>query len=611
MYLNLKDNEHAWVVDIESDDLDATVIWVACFKNVCTGEELTLTDYNEIREFINGEIEKGGYFIAHNGIWFDFRVLNRIVGSRLPISRMVDTFVLSMLYNPSLPNGHSLDAWGQRLRLPKGDFSDFSRLTDEMIMYCKQDVLITYTLYLRLTERMRNEGFTDFGCEIEHYAWNIVVEQRKAGFHFNYERARELFTQLRGIETDLRNQIYETWPPVLKLIKVYKQAYKADGSETVVYQNHRAKYPHVHVEPDGTYGVYDYVEFNLGSPMQRIEKLTEAGWVPTTFTKKTAKGGGGNPQVDEDSLLAFADKADNEGARLLAKWITINGRANMIGTWMDAYNHKTGAIHGSIFFASTLRYRHSNPNTANIPAVRFGDSGPLLGDDGAFTYEARDLWCTRDPDTRSLVGVDAKGIQLRVLANYLNNPEFTTQLLSGDPHEYNRQLAGIRTRPQAKTFIYAFLLGAGDAKVGTIIGGSTKDGKEVKNRFITNFPGLSQLLDRLKGEKKRTGRIVLCDGTPVLVPSDHMVLGYLLQGDESRIMKMAKRLVNDKIRKEKLDVIWVGDIHDEWQCDVHNDHVERFIKICEWAFKTSGEKFNYNIPIECDAKVGKTWAETH
>jgi DNA polymerase-1 len=597
--------EKYWAVDIESDDLKATVVWCMVAKNMGTKEVVSLIGHQEIMDFIVSRQAEGCYFIAHNGLKFDFPVSNRLCGTRIPLSRMIDSMILSMVYNPSLPGGHSLEAWALRVGLKKGDHKEFRYFSDEMLAYCKDDVEILYTMFLRLTERMRNEKFTNKGLEIEHKAWNIIRKQQNNGFNFNIDEARKLFSYLRGLEQDIRRSILEIWPPTLEVVGEYKQAYKRDGTHTLGYEAHAKRFPKLEIGPDGCYKAYDWVEFNLGSPKQRVEKLLSAGWIPDEFTPK------GSPKVDEESLLRFAKESDNDGARLLAKWITINGRANMIGTWIDSYNEETGKIHGTLWLANTLRYRHSGPNTANIPAVRVGPQGPLLGDEGSFTYEARNLWTTSSLSSRTLVGVDAKGIQLRVLAHYLNNPEFTKQLLEGDPHEYNRQLAGIGTRADAKTFIYAFLLGAGDAKVGQIIRGTTKDGKATKERFINNFPGLGSLLDKLKKQRKRTGRIILCDGTPVLVGSDHMVLGYLLQGDESRIMKQAKILVDQEIVKRKLDVLWCGDIHDEWQCDVLTGHVDEFISICEWAFKTAGEMFNYGIPIECDAKKGKTWAETH
>ncbi len=602
--------EKYWAVDIETDDLDATVIHVMCAKNMGNGDSQSLTTSEEIRTFVASELEKGCYFVAHNGLKFDFPVLNRLAGTRIPISRMIDSMLLSMIYNPSLPQGHSLDSWATRVGLEKGNFKEFRYYSEAMLHYCQQDVEILYRMFLRLTERMRNEQFTNQGLEIEHRAWNIIRKQQSNGFSFNVVEARKLFTYLRGLEGDIRKSIYDFWPPTLQCVAVYKNAYRKDGTHTKGFEEHKARFPKLATRQDGSYEAHDWVEFNLGSASQRVERLLELGWQPVEKTKS-----GNSWKVTEKgelipSLVAFLEETPHEGARLLANWLTINNRATMVGTWLDAYNEKTGCIHGTLWLANTLRYRHSGPNTANIPAVRVSKTGPIKGDEGAYTYEARDLWTVRSSG-RTLVGVDAKGIQLRVLAHYLNNPEFTKQLLEGDPHEYNRQLAGIGTRADAKTFIYAFLLGAGDAKVGQIVKGTTRDGKKTKERFISNFPGLGALLERLKRERKRSGRIKLIDGTPLLVGSDHILLGYLLQGDESRIMKQAKILVDQEIIKRKLDVLWCGDIHDEWQCDVLNEHVDEFIDICSWAFKTAGEMFNYNIPIECDAKKGKTWAETH
>ena len=155
-------------------------------------------------------------------------------------------------------------------------------------------------------------------------------------------------------------------------------------------------------------------------------------------------------------------------------------------------------------------------------------------------------------------------------------------------------------------------MGAGDEKVGQIIGGSPRDGKEVKQRFIANFPGLSELLQRLGQEVDRRGRIVPCDGTPIIVTQPHTRLGYLLQGDESRIMKRAAILTDREVRRRGLDVLKVCDVHDEFQNDVLLSHVEEFKdEVCPLAFASSGKFFNYRVPIECSSKVGLTWSMTH
>jgi DNA polymerase-1 len=560
-------------------------------------------------------------------------MLNRHWGTKVGISRIVDTYVLSQLYNPSYTGGHSLEAWGSRLGHEKTEHEDFSCLTQEMLEYCANDTALTAILFRRLTQRMRQYSFTECGAEIEHLAWNVIQnKQRKNGFPFDEKRALELFTTLRKREEELRKEIHELWPPQLLAIGEYQRPYKKDGSRSANLSRHLEQYPKVEISADGTsYTAYDWVEFNLGSPKQRVDKLLELGWQPTQFTKRTVKGGGGNPKVDEDSLTAFAESSGRNEIRSLAKWIVVNSRANnMVATWLDAYRPETKAIHGRLFIASTLRYRHAHPNSANIPAVRTkkgeNDEDQILyGEDGFWTYEARDLWTCGNPDTHSLVGIDGTGIQNRCLIHHLIATvgedavsEFKELALRGDIHKHNIRVLGLANKAAAKKFYYTLMMGgqgkrlaADQAQFGTKM--TPEEGTRLRDQMIASMPGFSELTRRLEEQLRQTGRITLCDGTPILVSSPHMVIPYLLQGDESRLMKKAMILVDQEVRKAGLqnDILKVADIHDEWQYTVRNEYVDTFIGLALPCFPRAGESFSYNILIEGDAKVGKTWAETH
>ena len=601
--------ELIWAYDIEGDGLPSNQVWCMVAVNAASKDVVRLLA-PDIPDWIAERKAEGCKFVAHNGIGYDAPTLNRLLKTSLTISDLIDTMLMSMMFNPSLKNGHSLESWGERLKYPKTDFKDFSKLTPEMLDYCENDAQLCLKIYLALRKKMLALGFTNRGLDIEHRSWQLIQRQTADGYAFNLPEAHILYAKLRKIENDLQEEIYKFWPPELLPVRTFAKAKKKDGTYSASFERHTEEYPKIVENADGSYTAWDYVAFNIGSPNQRTERLLELGWKPREFTEK------GSPQPTRKgqlspSLQEFVANSGKDEVKLIAQWIEINSRANMINTWMEAYNHDTKCIHGTLWLANTLRYRHSNPNTANIPAVRLDGPNVLRGADGVYTYEARNLWTVRSDD-RVLVGVDAKGIQLRVLAHYLNNPKFTEAVLEGDPHTYNQEIGGFRTRADAKTFIYAFLLGAGDAKVGEIIGGSTRDGRDVKTRFIGNFPGLSDLLDDLERQVERTGRIRLCDGTPLSVTAPHTRLGYLLQGDESRIMKQASIYRDQELRRRKLDVIKVGDIHDEWQNDAYKPHAEEFAyDLCPAVFKRSGESFGYRLPIECDAKIGLTWAETH
>jgi hypothetical protein len=585
-----------------------------------TKEEHKLVGHEAIKEFIDGHPD--AIWIAHNGIEFDFPTCCRLLKVYIPVTRQVDTFVLSMLYMPTLEGGHSLDAWAKRVGMEKRDFNDWTHYSEEMGEYCLWDTRICAEVFLRLSQRMREVGFTEVGCSIEHRAWAIIRQQRRNGFAFDVKRAGILFAEIRAKQDELKEKIYVRFPPVLTCIREYGTAYKRDGSFTANYLKHKERYPKLELTGSGGYRVFDWVDFNLGSPAQRVEKLTALGWQPREFTPITPKGGGGNPKATDGgelvpSLLEFVEESGIEEVRLIAQWMALEGRANAIGNWIELYNDKTGCIHGNLWLASSLRYRHDKPNTANIPSVRVDDDDhPIRGIDGYYTYEARDLWTHRGRrGARKLVGVDGKAMQMRNLAHWLNDDDFTAAVLAKDPHSVNRDNWGLSPdnagRRLAKTLYYAIVMGAGDARVASEAKISLKEAKSAKKLVFDKVPGFPKLLKQLRDEFDRTGRITLIDGSKVAMKSAHTAIPYLLQGDESRIMKLAAIYIQQGIEKESLDVLKVGDIHDEHQYDCYVPHIPRFIELCKECFKRAGEFFKYRVPMDCDAKVGETWAETH
>lgn len=624
-YLNYDDK--TWVCDIETDGLNATLVWVVCCENMVTGEEVTLIGRDDIYAWFDGKRREGCIFVFHNGLHFDGPVLNALVDTTLSVACIKDTMVISMLYNPSLPGGHSLDAWGERLKFPKIQHDDWGHLSQAMIDRCIGDVKLTKKLYEWQCRKMQSIGFSERSIHLEHQTWALIRQQKLNGFYFDIDRAGPFYKELMITGWSLREELALFFPPTLQLIHTYKMARKADGEFGKGYLSHRDIFEKLVLLEDGGYEAWGYVDFDPASPTDRVAKLLALGWVPLEFTKPSKTHPNGQPQPTRKgklspSLVAFVeDQVEDTGVKTLADWLTVNSRAAMIKTWMNSYNPETHCIHGTLWLANTLRYKHSGPNTANAPAVKEGEEKdengtvvkkwPLMGKDGGWAYESRDLWTTRDNQNRRLVGVDAKGIQLRVLANYLNDPDFTEAILSEDPHAANARMMDLPGRGLAKTITYAIIMGAGDARIALEARIPLRDAKDNKKKFFDKVPGLRELISRLKAERKRTGRITLCDGSRILCEQDHTVIPFLLQGDESRIMRKAKVIINQMVRKQGVDALIVGDIHDELQCDVAKGDVEVFQQICNTAFKEAGVFFNYKLPIGCDSKVGLTWSQTH
>lgn len=610
MYLDYDDSY--WIIDIEGDGLPSNVVWCMCYENAITEEKGHLTSYEEIRDWFSSR--PTAKFVGHHILGFDAPTLNRLVGCSIRVSNLVDTLILATLYNPALSGGHSLGAWGQRFGQSKIEFSDWGRLSDAMIEYCYKDVAITKMLFKRLVAVLNKIGFSEKSCEIQHKFMHVLDKQKRNGFYFDQPRALQLYTHIREREKELQGEIYHVFPPQLQLVKSFKRAYKATGEPTSQFERHSSQFPDVRVRDTGEYDAYDYVSFNLGSPNQRVQKLLELGWKPEEFTPKTPKGGGGNPKVTEKgelvpSLQRFLETHDIPEVHMIAKWIAFNGRGNMLGTWLDAFNPDTHCIHGNLQVAQTLRLRHDKPNTANIPAVRTDKEGNVIyGEEGYYTYEARDVWIARPG--RRLVGTDAKALEYRMLAHHVNNREFTEVVLERDVHSFTQEMAGLPTRGNGKTLNFAVIYGSGDAKTGKIIGGTAKDGAAIKAKLFANVPGLGEAIQEAKSEFK-AGRVVLVDGSKIVCPAEHAAFNYKLQGGGARVMAQGAIFLEKYIKEKGLDSLKVGDIHDEWQYDVDPKDTKEHAKWANQALKDAGEELNLNIPMEGESKEGRTWAETH
>lgn len=448
MYLNHKDLSKYWVLDIEADDLKATRIWVVVAINAATGETVSFLDREQFTRFVDAH-RNDCYWVGHNAISFDIPTLNRLWGTRIALDRVVDTLVLSYLYNPRMPGGHSLAAWGDRFKFPKGDHSDWSQYSEAMHKYCEQDVRLTLRTFLALTERMRKKGFSEKSCKIEHDIRVVVDKQERNGFWFDIQGADELLERVRAEQEGLAAPIRELFPPVLVSAGTYPYRLKQDGEPYASFERHLAKYPKLVLSPDqSSYEVFEWQEFNIGSPKQRLEKLLSIGFKPTKKTKS------GNPSVDEDSLVEFANsKKGVPQAQAIADWLVLFGRGNMLQTWLNAVDRDTHCIHGKVFTcgAGSRRMTHSSPNTANIPKakakVKYG-------------RECRALWRTRDPERRRLVGYDASGLEMRMFGHYLNDPVAAELYINGDPHAVNTANLGLPPEDRdliVKNVFYAFL----------------------------------------------------------------------------------------------------------------------------------------------------------
>jgi DNA polymerase I-like protein with 3'-5' exonuclease and polymerase domains len=519
----------------------------------------TFVQPSTLQDFINN-CES---IVTHNGIFFDFPVLKKVWGITVKKSQIIDTLVLSRLYNPSIEDGHSLAAWGQRLGFAKGDFTDFDGgLTQEMIDYCIQDTKVTAELYKHLTQEMEND-FSKESIKLEHQVAIIIAEQERNGFKLNEASALSLLAELKTKLDFIQTAMQELFPPRVESGRTHKTSGKP---------------------------LKDIVEpFNPGSRQQIAERLQEKGWKPKKRTEK------GSVIVDEEVLASL----DYPEAKALAEYMMLQKRIAQITSWLDAVG-KDGRVHGRVITngAVTGRMTHMSPNMAQVP-----NSGSPYG------HECRDLWTVEKG--YKLVGIDASGLELRMLAHYMNDNEYTNEVVSGDIHTANQTAAGLQTRNQAKTFIYAFLYGAGSAKIGQIVGGSAKEGQKLIDSFLQNTPKLKRLREKVARIYAQKGWLPGLDGRKLLVRAEHSALNTLLQGAGAIVMKQAVVILHNKLRKAKIDFKMVANVHDEWQIEVAENHAEEVGIIGRKAIKEAGIVLDMRCPLDGEHKVGNSWKETH
>jgi DNA polymerase I-like protein with 3'-5' exonuclease and polymerase domains len=197
-----------------------------------------------------------------------------------------------------------------------------------------------------------------------------------------------------------------------------------------------------------------------------------------------------------------------------------------------------------------------------------------------------------------------------MLAHYMNDDKYTNEILNGDIHSANQKSAGLQTRDQAKTFIYAFLYGAGDVKIGEVAGGGAKRGRHLKKNFLDNTPALKQLREKVS-ESSGKGWVTGLDGRKLHIRSQHSALNTLLQSAGAVIMKKALVLLDSYARQYDLDYKFVLNVHDEFQCEVREDQADFFGGLAVGAIIQAGKSFKLNCPLDGEYKVGETWQQTH
>lgn len=203
-------------------------LYCVVIRNVDTDQVFYAVGKDITKAWLKTTLADATEIILHNGIKFDlialklFGVLDYEVGylgkeDKLfgkPV-KIVDTLVRSRLLNPDRYGGHSLKAWGLSLGEHKGDYTDFSCYTQEMLDYCIQDTKVTTLIYKALAEEYDNyEGWWK-AEKLENKLADLAVKRETYGFWFNKDLAIQCLEDLTEKMTTLENKVNPILPPKL------------------------------------------------------------------------------------------------------------------------------------------------------------------------------------------------------------------------------------------------------------------------------------------------------------------------------------------------------------------------------------------------------------
>lgn len=722
------------IFDLESDGLlhQMTRIHSLCMREFETGLTWSFRRNRHVNDIEQGidMLRQAEMVVGHNIMQFDINAIQLIYpGWDLPMDVDVhDTLVSSrhifsdqkdrdyrLWERGKLPGqligSGTLEAWGHRLGLQKGDYSKemlalakekgitdpdelrqfvWGRWSQSMQDYCDLDVDVTTALYSKIVD----ENYPQTPLAFEHDAHSMAIMIEENGWPFDVKRAEVLADEIREEMEDLSDKAvkhYGFWfaPDKKKVVAPLwddpeglneKKKYEAIQPE-FGEDNSRAIWSRVTVSKravnfksiwrinkktgersfnnatfeNAPYCAVKVKEFKPTSRHHIIDRFTIVHkWAPVDFTET------GQPSVDDDVLRGLVDHIPM--AEELAEIFYLAKRLGQIATGKEAWlNHvaEDGAIHHRLNVGGTVsgRCSHSSPNIAQVPKVlsvpafnkdgsfnpkAFTDKGKphawalpeydkegnpkkaiLTGRAGRHGYNCRRLFYV--PKGWRLVGCDLSGIELRCLANLTapyDDGFLINQILEGDIHEVNRVAAGLATRDQAKTFIYALIYGAGTAKIGSIVNplASVEEQKAIGQKLIDQFyaklPGLAAVVKKIKRQAK-SGAIEGLDGRLLRVRAMHAALNLRLQSDGAVIAKKWMLTGDDMFHDQGWEHGWTGDyaflafVHDELQVAVREDLTETAKKILIEAAAEAGRFFNFAMAVDAEAKDGINWAQTH
>lgn len=621
--------------DLEADGLldKATRVHCGVFKEEATQKVVKFRPH-QIPEML-AYMDTIDVLKMHNGIGYDWPLLKKLYGYEYK-GKKVDTLVMSRILNTkrivpfNCPNKkigpHSVEAWGYRVGRGKPDHEDWSQFSEEMLHRCSEDVEIQELIYKALLKEAEGKNWRP-AFLLSFELFENLQKQEEYGWLVDKQHMENCIKQLTRWIDRIDRAIVPRLPDILEVDEVKKEGeysyikkpFLKSGkySESVLRWISDSGYS---VDDSPVSGCFTRIHFrkvDLNSGVETKDYLLSQGWEPKEWNTDD-DGNKTSPKLNKDDPF---EGLKSKIGKVVAKRVQCRQRRGIIEGLLEIIR-ADGRIPSVVnSLAATGRATHRN--IVNIPQAK-----------SFYGKQMRQIFTSAK--RKVLVGTDSDGCQIRMLCGRMNDPQYTAAVLSGnkddgtDIHSVNMRAAELPNRDDAKTFFYGILFGAGDAKTGKIVKGDASRGRALKEKFFAGLPALKDLVERLVAEWRKTARqkysakfnrmeyfdgyITGLDGRPILVPSEHMVLVYLLQSDEAIMMTAAYNKCNLELAKKYKYGEQYGFVcwyHDEYTIECDEDIAEDVKRISEESIVWAGNHFKISCPHEGHGKIGKNWYEIH
>ena len=354
-------------------------------------------------------------------------------------------------------------------------------------------------------------------------------------------------------------------------------------------------------------------EFNLNSTQQLSEALFERLKLkPPEGTRKTASGHFSTAAEvleglrDDHDVIAWILE-NRELAKLQSTYVeALQAQQNPITKRVHTSYNQTGSVTG--------RIASSNPNLQNIP-IRT-EIGRKVRD--AFVGAPGNL----------LLAVDYSQIELRVVAHMANDEAMISAFIAGqDIHAataaaiYGVALEEVDSdqRRHAKAVNFGLIYGMSPFGLTRSTDLTLAEAENFVEAYFNQFPSVKQYLDETRKRAAAQGYVETMLGRRryfhnlsgqanqiVRNREEREAVNSPIQGTAADIMKLAMLAVDANLKKEKLDVIMLLQVHDELVLECNENDIEEASKLVQDSMATA---YKLSVPLQTDARVGINWGK--